>query len=202
MVNTEFMQSVIDLEKPAGTSYSVIKNTMIYIARNIFAGNAIQAGFDRVFWMDSDMSFPPDALVKLSQVMDDTGADLVTGLYFTRKPPIKPVVYDSLWWKPHEKGIDAGAYNMWAYPDNDIAKIKSCGFGCCLTSVDLIKRIGDKFGSPFTPLDGLGEDMAFCLRANELGATMLVDTSVKCGHIGYMEYNEIYYRKQGKPNES
>lgn len=198
-VDTKFYQSFVDLQKPEESSYTVLTNTLIYIARNIIAGNALQAGFDRVFWMDSDMIFPADALVKLSKDMDDYGLDFVSGLYFTRRPPIKPNAFKTLWWKPTEDGIDTGADHLWEYPENELVEIKAAGFGCCLTSIDLIKRIGDKFGSPFTPIDGMGEDLAFCLRASELGVKLWLDTSVKCGHIGQMVFDEEYYKQQGIP---
>lgn len=198
-VDTQFYQSFVDLQKPEETSYTVLSNTLIYIARNVIAGNALQAGFDRVFWMDSDMIFPADALVKLSKDMDENNLDFVTGLYFTRRPPIKPNAFSSLWWEQKDDGIDTGADHLWEYPENQLVEIAAAGFGCCLTSVDLIRRIGDKFGSPFTPIDGMGEDLAFCLRARKAGAKLWLDTSVKCGHIGQMVFDEAYYKKQGVP---
>lgn len=199
-VDTRFFQSFVDLQKPEGSSYTVLSNTLIYIARNIIAGNAVQAGFDRVFWMDSDMTFPADALLKLSQDMDEHGLDFVSGLYFTRRQPIiKPNAFATLWHNKTENGIDTGADHLWEYPDNSLVEVAATGFGCCLTTVDLIKRVGDKFGSPFTPIDGMGEDLAFCLRATGVGAKLFLDTSVKCGHIGQIEYNEEYYKKQGVP---
>ena len=108
MVHTDFMESVINLEKPEGSYFTRVKNTMVYVARNIIAANAIENGFDRVFWLDSDMVFKPDTLMKLSADMDK-GLDFVSGLYFTRRPPIKPVVYSELWWQKTENGIDSAS---------------------------------------------------------------------------------------------
>lgn len=197
MVHTDFMESVINLEKPEGSYFTRVKNTMVYVARNIIAANAIENGFDRVFWLDSDMVFKPDTLMKLSADMDK-GLDFVSGLYFTRRPPIKPVVYSELWWQKTENGIDSGAKNMWEYKDG-LTECAATGFGCCLTSVPLLKRVWEKFGSPFTPLDGMGEDMAFCLRVIQMGEKLWCDTSVKCGHCGQFEFDEDYYRRQGIP---
>ena len=196
MVHADFMDSFVKLQKTPDSAFTMVKNTMIYIARDIIAANAIQAGFERVLWLDSDMVLPADALLKLSADMDQ-GMHLVSGLYFTRKPPVKPVAYSDLWWKQTENGIDTGAENLWEYKEG-LNEIAACGFGCCLTSVDLLKRVGDRFGSPFMPIDGMGEDMAFCMRVKELGEKMFVDTSVKCGHVGQETYNETYYIRQGK----
>ena len=199
MVHTEFMQSMVALEKTEDASFTVVKNTLIGIARNTIARNAIQAGFDRVMWFDSDMKIPRDALIRLSEDMDKTEADLVTGLYFTRRAPIKPVIYSELWWRKPEKGngVDAGAANYFDYPDG-LIEIAACGFGCCLTSVDLLRRVWEREGAPFAEMQGFGEDLSFCERVIRAGGKMYADTRVKCGHVGVMEYNETMYRAQGK----
>lgn len=197
MVHTEFMQSMIALEKPEDTSFTVVKNTLISIARNTIARNAIEAGFDRIFWCDSDMKIPRDALIKLSEDMDSIGADLVTGLYFTRKPPIKPVIYSQLWWNRTDEGVDAGAGNYFDYPEG-VIPIAGCGFGCCLTSVDIIRKVWEQEGVPFAEMQGFGEDLSFCERVIRVGGIMFADTTVKCGHVGVQEYNEQMYRAQGK----
>ena len=192
MVHTDFMQSLMALKKPADTSFTVVKNTLVHVARNVIAGNAAKAGFDRVMWFDSDMSFKPDTLLKLSADMDK-GLDFVTGLYFTRAKPIKPVIYSDLWWREDENGLDVGAGNAYEYGQG-LIEIAGAGFGCCLTSVDLIRRVGDRFGSPFAPLKGLGEDLSFCWRCIQIGAKMYCDTDVKCGHVGQAVYDEETYR--------
>lgn len=195
MVHTDFMQSLIALEKPADTSFTVVKNTLINVARNVIAKNAVKAGFDRVMWLDSDMKFSPDILMKLSADMDK-GLDLVTGLYFTRKPPLKPVIYSELSWEKVDGNPDVRAGNFYDYPEG-LTEIAGCGFGCCLTSVDLLNRVGERFGLPFDPLPGLGEDLAFCWRCIQIGATMYADTTVKCGHIGQMVFDELEFKEQG-----
>ena len=188
MVHTKFFESFSLMDKE-GTSMTTVTNTMIYSARNLIAANAIDAGFDRVLWLDSDMTFPKDMIRRLSDAMDKTGAGLVSGLYFTRN---SDVFVDAA------KLVDAGADMIYEYPD-DIIEIKACGFGCCLTSVDLIKRVGDKFGSPFTPIDGMGEDLSFCYRVSQLGEKMYCDTRIKCGHVGNATFDEAFYKRQGIP---
>ena len=195
MVHEDFAESMLDLIKPPGTSYTVVRNTLVHDARNIIAANAIEAGFDRVMWFDSDMRIPRDALVKLAADMDETGADLISGLYFTRRyPKIKPVAFKKTWYDVQDDGsVKTGAEFYTDYPEG-LSVIEAAGFGCCLVTVDLMKRVGQEFGSPFQPLEHMGEDMAFCLRAKKLGAKMLLDSRVKCGHMGVIEYNEAFYK--------
>lgn len=190
MIHTEFMRSFIDLLKPEGTVYALIPNTLIYDARNLIAQKAVSEGFDRVLWLDSDMTFAPDTLLKLHQDMD-TGKDFVCGLYFKRKPPINPVICDTVERTVGEDGsVHASATSFVDYPKDAVFEIAGAGFGCVLTSVDLLRALVDKYGAPFTPMMGLGEDFSFCLRVTCIGAKMYCDSRIKLGHIGQFVFDE------------
>lgn len=201
MVHADFQESLVNLIKPEDTSWTNVRDTLINEARNIIAANAIKAGFDRVMWFDSDMKFAPDTLLKLSEDMDKYNLDYVSGLYFTRRPPIKPCAFKSLHWHKHENGdCDTGAEYFFDYPDG-LTEVAGTGFGCVLTTVDLLKRVGDAFGAPFAPLEAMGEDLSFCWRVIQIGAHMHLDTRVKCGHMGQFEYNEDAYKWLGAKHE-
>ena len=190
MVHSDFMESLVNLQKPPETSWTMVKNTMIYDARNIVTNNAIEAGFDRVFWMDSDMTFPKDALIKLSQAMDE-GREFVSGLYFTRRmPEIKPVLFSRVTYEP---GKGSESDHFFDYPEG-IVECEGVGFGCALTSVDLLKRVGEQYGAPFTPTSCMGEDISFCWRVKQMGGKIYCDTRIKCGHVGCVEITENTYR--------
>lgn len=193
-VHTDFAKSLIDLQKPPGTSYTFIKNTLIYDSRNTVAASAIEAGFDRVFWMDSDMVFPPDALIRLSQDMDDNNLEMVSGLYFTRRyPNIRPVLFSKMTYEEHDGVADSEAQFWYDYPEG-LVECAAVGFGCCLTSTLLLKAVAESYGSPFTPFSMMGEDMAFCLRVREMGEKIYCDTRIKCGHLGCVEIGEGMYK--------
>lgn len=201
MVHAKFMESFVNLIKPDGTSWAMVQDTLINEARNIFAANAVKAGFDRVFWLDSDMKFEPDTLVRLTQDMDEYNLDFVSGLYFTRRPPIKPVAFKSLNWDKKENGdLDAGSEYFFDYPEG-LTEVAGTGFGCVLTTVDLLKRVGDTFGAPFAPLESMGEDLSFCWRVIQIGAKMHLDTRVKCVHVGMYEYNEASMKFMGAKHD-
>ena len=54
----------------------------------------------------------------------------------------------------------------------------------------LLKEVKDKYGLPFSPILGFGEDISFCMRLKELGKKMYCDPRAKLGHIGYKVYTE------------
>ena len=193
--HADFTRCLMNLEMPEETSFTLITNTLIYNARTLIANNAVELGFDRVLWIDSDMTFSPDALIRLSEDMDK-GLDMVCGLYFTRKIPIFPGIQNELHWQIKEDGwVDTGAKCYMDYPKNSLFEVEGCGFGFVMTSVDLLKRMNEKYGSPFYPLMGMGEDTSFCWRVRQEGVKIWCDSRVKCGHIGQMEFNENAYLK-------
>ena len=79
------------------------------------------------------------------------------------------------------------------YPKDDIFKVAGAGFGGAMMTVDLIKRVGDKFGLPFSPIMGFGEDLSFCVRCSELGVELFCDSRVKMGHVGLGTITEETY---------
>lgn len=187
MVHADFMKCMLELEKDADTSFAIIKNSLIYNARNMIAENAIRFGFDRVLWLDSDMTFAPDTLKRLIADMD--GRDFVSALYFMRTTPTKPVVYSDIWYRVNANEATAGATNVTDYPEG-IFEIAGSGFGCVMTSVLMLKTLVERYGAPFTPMMGLGEDMAFCWRATQNGFRLFCDSRIKCGHIGQTVFDE------------
>ena len=196
MVHTGFMQSMLDLQKTPYTSYTVVKNSLVYEARNIIALNAIEHGFDAVAWFDSDMRIPKDALLKMAAVMEKyDDIDFVSGLYFTRAEPIRPVAFKNISGKFENGKTDAVADWFYEYPDGGIVPVGAVGFGCCMTSTKLLKRVRDEVGLPFAPMPGLGEDLSFCWRVKQLNQSIWLDTGIKCGHLGQKEYNESDYER-------
>ena len=194
MVHTVFLKSLLSMDRIGQCGFAFSCSSLIYDARNQLAKQAVTEGYDRVLWLDSDMDFQPDLLKQLSADMDE-GREFVTGLYFKRKAPVKPVIYKELGFYKDEnvEGVTPVAVPYEDYPKDSVFPIAACGFGGCLVSVDLIKRVGDKFGLPFSPVMGFGEDLSFCTRVSELGVEMYCDSMVKMGHVGLGTITEETY---------
>ena len=193
MVYARFMESLMNMEKPAGTGFAMVTNTLIDTARNLIAAEAVKAGFDQVLWIDSDMVIPADALIRLSEDMND-GRELVSALYFTRKEPSIPCIHSDITWEIKDDGwVNTSGDIYKNYLRDQLFEIAGCGFGCVMTSTGLLKRMIDKYGAPFSPLMGMGEDTSFCFRVRKENIKMFCDSRVKCGHIGQKVFNEDGY---------
>ena len=164
-------------------------NSLIYETRNQIARTAIKEGCDRVLWLDSDMEFQPDIMERLSARIDE-GRELVSGLYMTRKAPIRPTIYKEM--RIRETGTEKKgvAVTYRDYPENAVFEIDACGFGIVMTTVRLLRDVTESYGLPFTPMLLYGEDMSFCMRAKELGYPLWCDSGIRAGHIGMKIYRE------------
>jgi len=186
-METEFIKCLFRLRPVGEVKIEFLAGSLIYAAREKLCDKAIEEGFDYILWLDSDMIFEPD----LMEILFAADKDFVTGLYFTRKMPWLPVIFKDL----DVGGIGEGprALQYTEYPKNELFEIEGCGFGAVLMKVDVALKVINKFRTAFTPMLGAGEDIAFCLRAKELGIPMYCDSSIKLGHITRVVSNEESY---------
>lgn len=196
-VYTDFMLSMLNIQRVGEVYCQVVKSSLIYDARNKLADIAVKEGYDRVLWLDSDIIFEPDLMSKMSKHLD-SGLEYISGLYFKRQYPTDPVIFQTISQvqNGNELVTEAKVYND--YPKDTLFEVDATGFGAVMMTTELIKKIKDKYGLPFSPTLGLGEDMSFCLRAKRLGAKLYCDSSIKLKHIGSVVYGEDTYLGQGE----
>ena len=199
MVHTLFFSSMMNLHKPEGTEIAVSCSSLVYNARNLLAKKAIDEGFDRVLWLDSDMVFDADLMDRLSADMDK-GLQYVCGLFFTRKNPLKPCIYKYMGNRTNENGEEAPAADPYTdYPREQVFPVDGSGFAAVMMTTDLIRKCGP---SPFFPIMGFGEDFTFCLRAREAGATLWCDSAAKVAHIGQsLATEDVFIRQQRREGD-
>lgn len=194
-VHTSFFTSMMNLRKTEGTEIAVSVSSLVYNARNLMAKKALDEGFDRVLWLDSDMRFDADLMERLSANLD-AGMNMCCGLFFTRKAPVKPCIYQQLGNARNEKGEDIPtAVPFRDYPEDSCFPVAGCGFGAVMMTTDLIRRCGV---NPFFPVMGFGEDFTFCLRVREAGEAIWCDSSIRVDHCGITYFNEDVFLKQGE----
>lgn len=191
MVHTLFFASFVAMNKPEGTEVAIASCSLIYEARHTLAKKAMDDGFDRVMWLDSDMVFEPDLMNRLSADLDQ-GLDFVSAVYFSRKNPISPIVYETCHPTKLKNGDLYPTVKSFREIQEELFEIEGCGFGAAMMTTDLIRRAGPL---PFYPTDKYGEDLSFCRKVREAGAKLYCDGRIRLGHIGSTIINEESWRK-------
>lgn len=199
-VNTSLFNSVMHLKNNGNTCLAIETNSLVYNARNNLTIKAMDVNADYVLWIDSDMVFEQDTLIRLLTDALENDADFVTALYFKRILPTQPVIGKSLYWSQDKMGeVDSRADLYTDYPKDQVFEVECAGLGCALVKVSAIaEAAGACRMSPFQPLPGLSEDFSFCFRLKQIGKKMYCDSRVKVGHIGTMIFNEDTWLEQEK----
>src|SRR3990167_3648049 len=167
------------------------RNGRIDDMRNFLAEDAIEAGADAVMWMDSDMTFPPDTLIKLvGHLENDSSLEAASGLYTYKTPPFIPHIYPKL---------EDGKFRIAAgFHTDKLIHIEGAAFGCLLMKTSVFGRV-EKPWFRLTMDKGritIGEDLGFCREAK---MNMLLDPTIRCGHLrtepygleDYLDHNGI-----------
>lgn len=169
-----------------GVNFEVVYQggTLVYVGRDRLAKMAIDKGFSHMLWLDSDMIFTEELLDNLME----SGKPFVTGIAHGRRPPHMSCLFKSVWpvvdrWTGHD------------YP-HETFKVGGCGMACVLIKTEIVQKVYETHGTAFYPMRELGEDLAFCKRAVELGYEIWAEPRAWLGHIGhitvYPDYEDVY----------
>lgn len=149
-------------------------------ARNLIVEHALEIGYDYIMWVDSDMILPKETLVKLWTHQKD----IVSGVYAYKVLNGQNAVAKRF------KDKDADVYEdiplKEIREEDKLIELDGIGFGCVLTKVDVFRNIEKPW---FIYDKDMGEDIYFCRKAQEKGYKVYIDTSVKAGHIGAINFN-------------
>lgn len=193
----QFTHSLGGLTKVGECILAMQSGSLVYTSRENLAAKAIQQGADYIMWFDSDMMFGPDTLQRLLADIEKVGDGVImTGVYYRRVAPFSPVLFKKLEMVENKTVWE----DVTEIPD-DLFEVEGCGFGCVLAPTDVFIDVMAKFGTMFNPLNGTGEDLAFCWRARQCGWRIMADPSIPLGHCahyivtrdaweGYNEYKE------------
>jgi glycosyltransferase involved in cell wall biosynthesis len=189
MMPVQTAYSMINLKRDCPSRFSFIVRASCHDARNMLACEAIESNADYVLWIDSDMVFQDDLMIRLREALD-SGWDMVAGLCFKRELPVSPVIYKSI-------DADTGkAVPYMDYPQNALFEIAGCGFGTVMMTTDVLRVVHDSYSDHmFTPFPKLSEDLSFSYRAKRLGVKIGCDSRINVGHVGLITYGEQMYRR-------
>lgn len=153
-------------------------STLVYMGRDWLAKRAREGEYTHVLWLDADMVFEPDIFEKL---LNDK-KDMVCGLFRSRHDNRRAyALFSSLYPAVRYEALESNPELL-----NDIFMVDGCGFGCVLTTVDLLVQVLNANNNTcFMPTRAFGEDLAFCERVRNLGIDIYCDPAVEVGHIGH-----------------
>jgi len=172
---------VFALKRPENTelSFSIVRGFGVAEVRNQMVEGSLQGGFDYTLFIDSDIIVPRSLLERLL-LLD---ADIAAGWYVKKIPELrdKPttlfIAKNESWHNVPESEI----------PKDRVMPVVGCGMGCTLIKNELFPKVYD--GTYFSFIHQkdceVGEDLVFCTKAIQAAnAKILIDTSLRCGHIG------------------
>jgi hypothetical protein len=166
----------------------------IDIGRSQIASSVLSEGFEELMWIDSDVVFEPSSVDRLRS----HNLPLVCGLY--AKKGRREFACNFL---PETNTVVFG-------PQGGLIELPYAGFGFTLTRREVYETMHEQLNLPlcnerfgkvlvpyFLPMvipDGsgawyLGEDYAFCRRAQECGYRVIADTTIRLWHVGAYAYS-------------
>ena len=151
--------------------------------RDCAASDAIKDGYTHILYLDADMIWPSNVLWKMLKHADDTR--VVGGHYVMKHQPYGAV---ALLNKHRQPGSNVDVFEHADLRNvRELVEVDVVGMGCTLVPVALIEAMGERPWFEYKDDDEgwprVTEDVAFCLRAKEVGGTVWVDPTVQCGHL-------------------
>ena len=182
-IPTKTVISLLRTAKRGAVEPMIVEGSLVYDARDEIARQAVANGYDYVLYVDSDMVFTAEDVNRL--LAHD--ADIVSGLYVTRRGENRNVIYSKIITR---RRIPYRAPKLIHDTETTgYGRIVACGFGFCLIKCSVIKSMLKRYKSLFEPKWGVGEDIAFCIRARKCGYEIFTDRDVKLGHLGEITYS-------------
>lgn len=161
------------LDKPDGTICSFSHGQSPARGRNLIIEQALEHNCTHIFFLDDDVAFKPDTLMRLMS----HDVDMVTGLYLFRNYPHQPIIFDY----SDEEGK---CRHINLENQTGLIEIVNAGLGCCLINTKVFRAIE----KPYIRLgqlekDGWCDDIDFFNRARAVGFKLYCDFNIPIGHF-------------------
>lgn len=169
-----FIPSFLGLERPPNSFTATVHGQSPATSRNTLIKQALDHNCTHVFFMDDDMIFPPDTLMKLIK----HNKDIVTALYLLRSFPHRPAFFD--------KAYENGRCKFASLKNGMTGLVKgvNCGLGAVLISTQVFWKLDE----PYVRLgeiekDAWCDDVGFFNRCREAGFDIWCDLDAPVGHM-------------------
>lgn len=165
-----------------GTNESLVTR-----ARNEMTASFLTTSHSHMMWIDADIEFTPEDVAKLWNME----VDIAVGVYAMKKP-------DKQWFAAWKDGALVKDLDQFKGP----IEVEYAGTGFMLIKRGVIEHLAmrsDQYDGPngrvpalyMTPIYNNGfesEDYHFCRIARKSGYKIMMDPSVRLGHIGQFRY--------------
>lgn len=169
-----------------------VTGTYIHKARTQLLQQVLEDGATHLLWLDSDMRFPRDTLIRLLQHQQP-----VVGInYSKRHIPAEFVAIKHI--PDPNDPEDEGEKLQTTAEATGLEEVDALGFGAVLMETERLHELPDPQEEPWFFYEQLpngmtmGEDVYFChhMLRNRLGLRIMVDhdLSWQCAHIGRFEF--------------
>jgi hypothetical protein len=137
-----------------------------------------------LFMVDDDMVFNDDTIERFLRVADREKAPIVGGLAFgAGRDGFFPTLF-----RLSEDVQAPISIDTWEL--DSLVDVDATGAACLFIHRSVFEKLAEEYSKPWqwfqeTTLgqNSVGEDMTFCLRARAAGFPIVVDTSIKFGHV-------------------
>lgn len=169
--------------------------------RNNLVKQALDNNQDYVLFLDTDMIFPQDTIIRMIEDFEDNQdqeLEVVAGLSVMKEPPYVPVIFPRF---DKEKGLfERAAY----FPVDRLFQIEGVGMACTMIKTDVFKRMEEPYfkfkdkdveDDDIDTPNGISEDLYFCLKA---GPFIICDPRIQTQHLTKVGHNLDSYVKHNE----
>jgi len=188
LVDPRWIDALLGLEKPQDWYRGALIRMEVAHARNLLVRKMLaNTEATHILFWDDDVLPPRDGLMRL--LAHD--APIVSGFYTSRALPMRPIAY---------RLDEARRYQHVDELHDGLNAVDGAGCGFLLIQRAVFETLAAPWFQ-YVCQDGdvnasLSEDLYFCEQARAAGIPVLLDTGVRCGHIGSYVYD---YRDMAQP---
>jgi hypothetical protein len=197
--STEWALNLRNITVPNGTQVLTGRGMPIDVTRDRMTNEALDAGFEWLFYLDSDVILPKNAIMTLLS----HNLPIVSGMYRAKKP-------DGFSWTMWVKREVDGEIRLFPVDTwkGRLIPVETVGCGCLLVHRSVFEKIRKETDLPFffwtdkrdksfitaelpdPIMNEVSEDFWFCLLAVAHGFQIAVDTTIACEHVATVKLAE------------
>jgi hypothetical protein len=177
---TSMVAYTIKMGKDLNLAPCFLSSSLLPDLRNTFVQAALDNDCDYIFFLDADMKFPPDILLRLLKA----DKDIITTNYVTKSETLSRFTATGLDGKNHRSKIT----------DKGVTEVALGATGTMLIKTEVFKKLKQPYFYLYWDNYNkrmFGEDYYFCYKAIKKGLKVWVDNdlSKEVFHIGKKEYS-------------